>query len=78
MIQLNLDLYELTGDADYLEKAETYAQMENIGAVRSNVFGYTTSCDGFDCHDAEDNAFLASAFLRLASAGGQPAGEEAD
>lgn len=78
MIQLNLDLYDLTGDKSYMENAETYALMENIEAVQSNVFGYTTSCDGFDCHDAEDNAYLASAFLRLASAREESASQTND
>src|SRR3989344_4725995 len=68
MIMNSVKLYRATNSRKYLQLAMKFAEQSNIESVRNSIFGYTTSCEGFDCHDAEDNAFLAGALLELSKA----------
>ncbi len=68
MIIAYVELYSTSDSQKYLELAEELAKQENIESVETNIFGYTTTCNEFDCGDAEDNAFMASALLKLAEA----------
>ncbi len=65
MILALTELFRTTGSTEYLNLAEEFARQENINSVESNFFGYTTSCENFDCEDAEDQAVIASALLEL-------------
>ena len=61
-------LYLISEDKEFLSLAEEYAKKENIESVNSNFFGYETQCENYDCHDAEDNAFISSALMELEKA----------
>ena len=74
MIRANIELFEITGEQEFLQFAEEFGELDNINAVQTNWFGYVQQCEDFDCQDAEDQALIAHALLELAKAKGEITG----